>query len=809
MCRKIVDIVIDGAVGSFDKRYSYTVPASLENAALPGCRVTFPFGRGDSKRQGLIMATRYGEAPKKFKDIFEVTDDEPILNEEMLQLCEWMKEHTFCTYFDAVHTMLPTGLNHRLADYYTVNEEFVCESILNEDEAAVFSLLKKEGETGISKLEKSFENAKDIIASLEEKQAVLRNSLSVRRMGDATRKGVRLACSEEELAEIKLTPRQREIANLVVETGSISVKEVQYFTGVTLSVINSLCSKGVLEMFEKEVFRTPYRLKKVENRPEINLTQEQQAAFDGLYSKLCADTPFVSLLYGVTGSGKTQVFLRLVDETVDKGSGVIVMVPEIALTPQMIGIFSNRYGDKIAVFHSAMSLGQRMDEYKRIKQGKALIAIGTRSAVFAPFENLGLVIIDEEQEHTYKSEKSPRFHARDVAKFRVARHNALLCLASATPSVETYSAALSGKYALYTMQKRYGNSVLPTVTVVDMKKELASGNTGSISRELYEAVEEALNCGKQAIVLLNRRGHNTYITCPSCGYVASCPNCSVSMTYHSANKRMMCHYCGYSESESKQCPQCGNENIRFLGVGTQKVEEELKVLFPKARVLRMDADNTMTRDSYSNNLTAFASGEYDIMLGTQMVAKGLDFPNVTLVGVIGADQAMFSEDYRSFERTFSLLTQVVGRAGRGGEKGRAVIQSIDPESNVIALASVQDYDAFYRQEIMTRKVMTFPPYCDICVICVQSIDRSLAQDTIREIFDKIKENLDGEYNDVKMIILGPTTAAMPKVNNRYRYRMTVKCKNNKRFRELLRKATDIRLKRDASVTMDINPESVI
>jgi primosomal protein N' (replication factor Y) len=475
----------------------------------------------------------------------------------------------------------------------------------------------------------------------------------------------------------------------------------------------------------------------------------------------------------------------------------------------MIKIFSERYGSKIAVFHSAMSLGARMDEYNRIKQGKALIAIGTRSAVFAPFSKLGLIIIDEEQEHTYKSEMSPRFHARDLARFRSAYHNCLLCLASATPSVESYSNAISGKYKLFTLKERYGNAVLPEVSLVDMRKELVDGNSSDISRELAVRIEQALNDKKQAIVLLNRRGHNTYVSCSSCGWVASCDNCSISLTYHSANRRLMCHYCGASHEIPKKCPECDGEFFHFSGSGTQKLEEELKSLFPSARILRLDADSTGARDSYSNYLTAFANGEYDIMLGTQMVAKGLDFPRVTVVGVIGADRALYSDDYRGYERTFSLLTQVVGRAGRSNDAGVAVIQTNDTDNNVISLAQQQDYDAFFKEEIANRKLMIFPPYCDICMIYVQSFDVNIACETINQVFANIKQAVANEYNDIKLIILGPAPASVPKVNNKYRYRIIIKTKNSTRFRDMIRAATDIKLKKDTYIGVDINPENII
>ena len=540
---------------------------------------------------------------------------------------------------------------------------------------------------------------------------------------------------------------------------------------------------------------------------EINLTEEQQKAFEGLKNLYESPDPKTALLYGVTGSGKTKVFLKLVDCAVAENKGVIVMVPEISLTPQLLSVFSSRYGDKIALFHSSLSLGQRMDEWKRIKEGKALIALGTRSAVFAPMENLGLVIMDEEQEHTYKSEQSPRFHARDVSAFRVKQSGGLLVLASATPAVETFTKAKSGKISMFTLKNRYGNAVLPEVQTVDMTKEIKDGNKSIVSRELYNAVCETLDNGNQAILLLNRRGHNTYISCPSCGNVATCPNCSISLTYHSANNRMMCHYCGYSEPVSEKCPECGGEHIKFSGVGTQRAEEELETLFPNARILRLDADSTMAKDSYANYLKDFGEGKYDILLGTQMVAKGLDFPNVTLVGVLGADNAMFSEDFRSFERTFSLLTQVVGRAGRGETAGKAIIQTADPNSDLIAKAQNQDYDSFYEDEILSRKLRIFPPYCDICVVSVRSVSRENAEKSINLIFEEFKKELT-KNDGVKVIILGPGPANIPRVNNRYRYRMIIKCKNNKEFRKILQNAVAVKLLGDSGVSIDFNPESI-
>lgn len=800
-------IALDGATFAFDRLYTYIIPPELQREACAGKRVIVPFGKGNLKKQGMIFSLETAEL-KGLKPILSLTDKSPVLSSEMLALCEYMRENCFCTYYEAVHAALPTGLSFKLISFYSANEEFSLLSSLNSTEKEIFQYLKAKGEKDSGSLKRKFGVTDDFLLSMSERQVLVLSREPKRRINDANEKWVRLAVPFDELESLKLTKRQREIAELVSGTDGISVKEIKYFTGVSQPVIDGLINRYVLISYEKRVFRTVGENKGVTDSTEIALTDEQQAAFDGLVSKYNEQNGNISLLYGITGSGKTKVFLKLVDEVSAKGRGVIVMVPEIALTPQMLRIFTERYGDKVAVFHSAMSQGARLDEWERVRSGKALIALGTRSAVFAPFSNLGLIIIDEEQEHTYKSEQPPRFHARELAAFRTKYNKGLLCLASATPSVESFTAAIKGKYSLFKLTKRYGGAVLPKVETVDMKKEILSGNSSPVSRRLYEAVNETLDNKKQVILLLNRRGHNTYISCPDCGYVMTCPNCSISLTYHSANHRLMCHYCGYSASADTKCPECGNEHMKFLGAGTQRLEEEIKKLFPKAKVLRVDADSTLARESYSEYLNAFAAGEYDILLGTQMVAKGLDFPNVTLVGVLGADSAAFSEDFRSFERTFSLLTQVVGRAGRGESKGLAIVQSINPDSELIELAAKQDYEGFYESEIMTRKVMIYPPYCDICVVLARSGERKNAERAINGIFGKIKEMLNGEYADVKLIILGPSPASVPVVNGKYRYRMIIKCKNSKRFREMLRCSLNIKHPINTTVIADMNPDSI-
>ena len=798
-------IAIEQTAYSFDKLYSYGVSDEMLSKARPGHRVIVPFGRSNIRRQGIILKLEESNTTEDLKFIEAVIDTTPILSDEMIKMCEWMHEHIFCTYFDSVSACLPTGVSFKLREIVSKGKEQFDESY-----SYLETFFKENPVVTKDVLFETFEQLNEQkLSYLFSSGQLLKSGDAVRKMGDNTLKTVRSLVLKEDLISFRLSPKQKEVAELICDFESVSVKEILYFTGLSASVIKTLEKKGIVEIFEREIYRSPLNNIKQEEVKEILLTDEQNTAYQRLIELYNSEKGEAALLYGVTGSGKTSVFLKVVDKAILDEKGVIIMVPEIALTPQMLSIFVKRYGKKVAVFHSALSLGQRMDEWKRVKNGQASIVIGTRSAVFAPVNNLSVIIIDEEQEHTYKSEKSPRFHARDLAKFRASYNNALLVLSSATPSLESYSAALNGKYELLRLSKRYGDAVLPEVKTVDMRRELLGGNTSVLSRELNMAIYDALNEGNQAIVLLNRRGHNTYISCRACGYVASCPNCSVSMTYHSANHRVMCHYCGYSETASENCPSCHTGKLSFMGMGTQRVEQELKASFPEASILRFDADTPSSRGSFSEHLTDFAKGKYDIMLGTQMVAKGLDFPKVSVVGVLGADSAMNSSDYRSFERSFSLLTQVFGRAGRGNIKGKAIIQTTEPESNLIKLAATQDYDSFYKNEIAIRKMTVYPPYCDIVQIGVQSATQQIADTTAHKVFENIASLVKGEYSDIKLIILGPTAAAMPKISNTYRYRLMIKTKNSKRLREMLRRATDFKKERDVTLFIDINPEKII
>ena len=811
----VAHVAVDRTAYHFDKPYDYLVPFDMVEKAKAGCRVVIPFGTGNRKRQGMILSVTTTSDFEKLKPINSVLDNDPLLSEEMLKLAAWLKERTFCTYFDVFHLMIPAGINMQMVSAYHLCEDIDCDNLsLTDDEKSVVQYLRQSG----AHVEKDrlleimgLNHDSDLLDKMAAKGLVTRYEDAVRRMGDATVKMARLSRDFDESE--KLTKKQADVVEILKMTGAASVKEICYFTGVTAAVVTNLERKGIVEFFDEEVYRTFLDTDRREDKREILLTDEQQSAFDRLINIYNSGKGGAALLYGVTGSGKTQVFLRLVDQVTASGKQAIVMVPEISLTPQTLSLFHNRYGGKIAVFHSAMSMGQRMDEWKRVKRGEAIVAIGTRSAIFAPFDNLGLVIIDEEQEHTYKSESSPRYHARDAARFRCAENKALLLLASATPSIETFTAAVNGRYELCKLTKRYGNAKLPTVETVDMNAEIQSGNKSMLSRTLVERLKENIENGKQSIILLNRRGHNTFVSCGGCGEVASCPNCSISLTYHSANNRLMCHYCGYSQPFTEKCANCGNEHIRYSGAGTQRVEQELQLYLPEARILRVDADSTMARSSFEKMLGDFGEKKYDIMLGTQMVAKGLDFSNVTLVGVLGADGLLYSDDYRCFERAFSLLTQVVGRSGRGENKGTALIQTVTPDNTVIGFAAEQDYDKFYEQEILTRKIMIYPPYCELCLVGFVGENKEEVRASATAFFDRIRSLNERTYTSVKMIILGPSQASIPRVGGKYRYRIIIKTKNTSDFRKIISTALKDfgRDRRNKNVTAfaDLNPDSVM
>lgn len=610
---------------------------------------------------------------------------------------------------------------------------------------------------------------------------------------------------EEDLP--KLTPKQRSVVNLLFDIGTASADEICEFCSVGISVLKNLEKYGVISFYDREKYRNPY--KNIHTDPElkdIELTSQQKRAYD-TFLNLMNNGGGTGLLFGVTGSGKTQVYLKLIDSAIENNKDVIVLVPEISLTSQAIAIFHRRYGSKVAVLHSGLSLGERNDEYKRADRGEAKIVVGTRSAVFAPLHNLGLIIMDEEQEHTYKSERTPRYNTKDVANFRCRFNKALFLMTSATPSLESYSNALKGKYVLCEMNARYGDAQLPQVITVDMKAEMKNGNHSPISEKLRELLQETIDNNKQAILLINRRGYNTFIACNDCGHVITCPNCSISLTYHSYNNRLTCHYCGYTRMLDTKCPECSSNNVRYSGYGTQRIEDELSALFPDARILRMDADTTSTKFSHDKMFSAFANHEFDILIGTQMVAKGLDFPDVTLVGVVNADNSLYDENYNSAERSFDLITQVIGRSGRRDEQGKAVIQTINPYNECIEFAAMQDYKGFFKNEIMLRKLMIYPPYCDIISVSFVGENENTVALCSKAFLDILKEL--NKENSQKLIVLGPSPARIYKLNSQYRYRLSVKCINSKNvrmmFNKILKRISKMKEYKEISVSIDLNP----
>lgn len=617
-----------------------------------------------------------------------------------------------------------------------------------------------------------------------------------------------LVDDESELSQV--TKKQKTVCDLLLDIGTAGANEICEFCSVGISVLKNLEKNGIIEFYSKEIYRNPYENKEIIDNSEILLSDEQQKAY--LINKNMLGSGKTGLLFGITGSGKTQIYLKLIDDVIKNGKDVIVLVPEIALTPQTLSIFHRRYGEKVAVIHSGLSLGERNDEYKRIDRGIAKIVVGTRSAVFAPVHNLGLIVMDEEQEQTYKSERTPRYSAKDVAKFRAGYNKAYFLMSSATPSIETYSNALNGKYVLSTVTQRYGNAVLPNVITVDMKSEMKSGNKSPISSILLQHLTETIDNGKQAILLINRRGYNTFIACNECGHVITCPNCSISLTYHSYSNRLVCHYCGYTKKLDNICPECGSNAVRYSGFGTQRIEEELQSLLPDAKILRMDADTTTAKFSHEKLLEQFGNKEYNILIGTQMVAKGLDFEDVTLVGVVNADNSLYDQNYTASERSFDLITQVVGRAGRRDNSGTAIIQTINPQNETIDFASHQDYIGFYNNEIMLRKLMIYPPFCDIYSATFTGENENTVVLCSKAFFDRLVEYNSDEFKDIKLVVLGPTQAKISKINNTFRYRLAIKCKNSQRIRQMITKILkDVNkdnVYSKVSISISLNPPDI-
>ncbi len=768
-------IAVENTLFAFDKLFSYTIPQELSEMISAGMRVVVPFGRGNTKRVGLVFEV-CDEDVEKTKPISAVIDDEPVISSELLELCRWLSENTFCTYFDAFRAMLPPGLSYSLKSRFSIADEIL---IVSEDDKKLAEQLKN-----ADNIELLISERKSDIDRLIKSGAVVREEIPKRRVGDENIVMVRLSESYDETE--KLTPKQKKAVEFVRENESASVHEVCYACASTPAVVNRLVEKNILEKYEYSVFRTDRSETRSEDPDDIVFSPKQQEVFDGILSLMNDPKPRCALLRGVTGSGKTSVYIRLINEAVKQGKTAIMLVPEISLTPQTVGKFRRLFGNLTAIMHSSLSVGERADEYRRVKEGKARIVIGTRSAVFAPVKDLGIIVIDEEGEQSYKSENAPRYHARDIAKQRCFAQNALLLLASATPSLDSYYNGKKGRYSLFEIDERYNSAVLPDVSIIDMKNERQGGNMSDFSEPLINALEDNLNKGEQSIILLNRRGYRTSVRCSRCGKPVECPNCAIPLTYHKANESMICHYCGFMKKPDRICRKCGGQFFGMTGEGTQLVEDTLSQIFPTARILRMDADTTSGKAAFEKKFNAFARHDYDIMVGTQMIAKGLDFPDVTLVGVLKTDNLLYNADYKAYERTFSLITQVVGRAGRADKKGRAIIQTFSPEHFVINLAAAQDYPAFYEEEIKLREATFCPPMCDIVTFGFSATSQSVCANAAKKFAAMLRKKAEEFGERVPIKILGPAPNVVEKVNGRYRFTLMVKCVNSPLLRRAVR-----------------------
>ncbi len=813
-------IAVSASTYAIDRPYDYLIPGQLAEAVRPGMRAAVPFGRGNRVSDGIVLALGEREDGEKLKSILALLDEEPLLDEGAIQLALWMREQYFCTVYDAMRAMIPAGLWFSLKNCWRIApgvDRETAYGAAGESKRAqqlVELLFANGGWAEEGKIRTAFgvSDPGPAIRALEQGGIIVQEASAARGVNDKTEQIAALVMDPGSAmallaAKRRRAPLQYAAGETICAVGETSAKELCYFTGASMATLRALERMGVLTLSRREVYRRP-QLPVQEKAAPVELSEEQNAAYEELLA-LLAQGSAAALLYGVTGSGKTQVYLKLIHTLLERGKTALVMVPEIALTPQLMRIFTSQFGRKVAILHSSLSAGERCDEWKRARAGVARVVVGTRSAVFAPLPDLGAIILDEEQEPSYKSEQNPRYHAREVARYRCYKAGALLLLGSATPSVESMYRAKREEYRLLELSQRFNQRVLPQVTVVDMKDELRRGNGGTISAPLAEMLEETIDRGEQAILFLNRRGANRMVTCGECGETPACPRCSVHLTYHSANRRLMCHYCGWSQPLPDQCPACGGM-LDFVGAGTQKVEEELRALFPGTPVLRMDADTVSAVHSHESILEKFRKERVPILLGTQMVAKGLDFENVTLVGAVSADQLLYTGDIHAAERAFSLLTQVVGRAGRGEKTGRAVIQTFTPDNDVVRFAACQDYDSFYEQEIGLREARGLPPFCDLFVVGASGPEETAV---LRALL-RLREALDGglrrsPYNKIPYRLLGPAPAPVAKLNDRYRFRLVLSARNCKAVRQLtahlLRQAQADRQNRGVALFADLNP----
>ena len=803
-------IAVSAANFAIDKPYSYWIPRDMTLA--PGQRVTVPFGRGNRRAEGVVLSVEEG-SPEGLKTVEAVLDENPLLSPLQLRLAAFLRERYFCTFYDACRAILPAGLWFDTRASYSLTEtrEWKEKTIRKPGAAEILRLMEQLGGTAkeqeLEALGLTREALEEALKYLVGKKWISAQQEYLRRGRDKTEKIATLAASAEEAREYALrSPKQRSVLEMLSNLGQVSVKELCYFTGATPAMVRRLEEKGYVNLTDRPVLRCREIVPTPLDGPLV-LNQEQETCFEGLRQRMAGENPGVALLYGVTGSGKTSVYIRLIRECLEDGKSAMLLVPEIALTPQLLGLMAAHFGNQVAVLHSSLPAGERYDQWKRVRSGEAKLVVGTRSAVFAPCTP-GLIILDEEQEHSYKSENTPRYHAREVAIWRGAKEGALVLLGSATPSIETMYRAKTGVYGLYTLYRRFNGRPLPRVEIVDMRRELELGNDGSLSIPLRQAMVDTHEAEKQTILLLNRRGASRALVCVDCREAPECPRCSQRLTYHSANDRLMCHYCGFSEPAPRRCPKCGGP-LKPIGTGTQKVQQELSELFPEMQTLRMDADTVSAVNTHEKILDRFQQERIPVLIGTQMVAKGLNLPQVTLVGVLDADLSLYAGGYRAGETTFNMLTQVVGRAGRGDTPGRAVIQTLAPEHQVIRLAAEQDYEGFYNLEIQLRRVQSAPPFGDYAIVTFLGKEENNVIAAGAKFRDSIRAALEQpDYAAERCTVLGPAPCPVPKINYNYRYQLTLRCAMTKKLRMLLawllgKLASDKEF-RDVSAFVDVN-----
>lgn len=806
------EVYINTPLLGLDKPYTYLIPKKLEGDAVKGVRVKVPFGFNDRLTEGIITNVCNKAEYEDVKEIKSVTDSMPLLNDKDIELVFRMRDDYYCTFYSAAKLLLPVGSEQKKEEWVNLSGKYSPQEVSDMvkksalQERLVMLLTNASGSMEMTAIRAEMgKNARAQVNALVKKGIVTVEIKSIRRVGE---KKVKVAyyVSEEDANTLsaaieKKSPMQAKIVRFLADGGKYTISDIISSCSCSRNSIEALEIKGIIKIEDAQVLRCPVN-HNGERTEAFDATDEQRQAINTIL-----DDPYgVYLIHGVTGSGKTEVYMQLVDSVIKMGKQAIVLVPEISLTPQITDRFYKRFGGLVAVIHSALSLGERYDEYKRILSGDAKVVVGARSAVFAPCKNLGIIIVDEEHEYSYKSETTPKYHAIEIAKMRAESYNCPVLLASATPSAESYYKAKCGSYKLIELTKRFNNNPLPEVEIVDMRKELSEGNRMVLSRSLAKNMYENLKNNEQTILFLNRRGFSTFVSCRDCGFVYMCPKCSVSLTYHASNDTLNCHMCGHRQNRDALCPVCGSKKIRDFGTGTQKAEKQIAEIFPTAKIVRMDADTTGGKNGHEKVLNEFEKEDSDILLGTQMVSKGLDFPRVTLVGALAADSSLFSDDFRAQERTFALITQVSGRAGRGDRTGRAIIQTYSPESRVLNLAAKQDYKAFFEEEIEFRRVFGYPPFEHIVNIIISGEDEGKCDKSAQMCLGELKVSAPMRSSDI--IIFGPHDAPIKKLQGRYRKRIWFKTKSVTDFSAVFRKMLAAKRPDGVQISIDVDPYSM-